>query len=354
MQLRAALTSCFIDAIETIQTFDEIHDCQDWMSRSSPDQTIFLIVSSTYAEKILPDLDASWPSIKKVYVFGEYYIRDADRLSEHRRRGVQIAVFELFDDLIIRLLRDLSLYYSSKAEHQKKLVVSGVRPAFTCFDRSKSIEAKIHELQTTNHESRMKAIERGSQESKQFGLQASAHGRSLEQQLQLYNEADDQNSIVLLVFIGYDSVPLQVDLDIGYTIRCKTIHQWKSARPTLRPSTYAIVVSSEVIGDDVPSHGQLIRSYFFPSPLAETKAPNNLPRNMTYASTLARLVNELHHQLGQHYRKRAMALSQKPNNTEAAKSLLQKSTKCYQLLKSEAEKAIKHYDELLKTNTKST
>jgi len=351
--LQAGLLSYFPDSIEDIRTFDKINECQTWVDNTARDQMIFLVVSSAYAYQILPNLEENWSSIRNIYIFGHYEIRIIDRIPEHQQRGVKITFGDCFNDLLTQLMDDLSIDYSLKAKGQHILSTPGVTPAVSYPNQSKFTEAKTYDLQSKSHETRIDRIEK--ETIQRSTTRMNSLGHNLNQRIQLYNEDENQESTVLLCFVGYETIPIDVESDIGYSISCVTMHQWKSALPMLKRTTSVIIISSELNIDDISMDNHLIHYYYFTLKSDEIKILNKLPHYISPISSIARLTNELYNKLGQFYRKRAMELSKNSSNRGAAKLILQKSTKCYELLKSEAEKAMKNYAALLKkSDTKTT
>lgn len=343
-EFKATIASCFPNTPQSIEKFGEINECREWIRQSPPERTTFVILSSNYAEQILPSLDSTWVSVKRIYIYGNYLFRDIDRVQEHRSRGIRIMAYDELGDLFLALLRDLSTYYTSKGKEQTTRIIPGVVSTSAYFEYSKRIQTKMHEFQIKDHQMRLRNIEKENDEAKQVQMESVRD--NLKKTIKICNSDQDLESQALLFFVGHQTDPIQVEPSVTHSVSCATNEQLKRALPDLKSSLNFIIISREHPDEELLSFKSLLHYYYYPEQGTPIKSPSmSSQRQVTCIQSSERLIHFLYRDLGEHYRNRAMEVSRHPGEVEHAKYLLRKSSKCYELLKFAAQQALKRCTE---------
>ncbi|CAF1309591.1 unnamed protein product, partial [Didymodactylos carnosus] len=345
-QLEHEMKICFFNTHESVETFDDIDACCQYMITSTGTQTIFFITSSSFAEKILPYLAEKWNSIK-IYILGDYVPRDVDLI--HNYQGsIQILLFDLYKNLLIRILQDISKHYLSKGVDHGHRTSSAAMSALVYFNWAKETAIRANQLSENDFRDHLNDIEKRIDETEKLIKTTQFTDDDTTRRMEMCSLDEDSDSVVIIFIVGLEMELIRLDSGIGQLITCTTNAQLMLDLPNLKSLTPILIVSRTLPSDDLLSRMQLLHYYFFSKPQEPMQSLPTSDRNVSYVYSIDHLMSELYHKLGQHYRKHAFRASLDPEDQHKAKRLLQKSTQCYKLLECDTEKTLKRYAEMLK------
>ncbi|CAF1430644.1 unnamed protein product [Adineta steineri] len=145
VQLEQEIKKCFQNISEDLRIFHNLDQCQLCIDANVDKKSIFLIISTSTALKIIPCWQESWSSIKKIYILGNFMSNIVDWMDYYRAHGIDILLFDLHKNLLIRLLQDISQYYLAKGKDLKSHVLSNTNLAVPYFGWAKELMIRANQ-----------------------------------------------------------------------------------------------------------------------------------------------------------------------------------------------------------------
>jgi len=346
VQFEREMKGCFSNIPGDLEIFHDIDNCYQYVTDNASTKTFFLITSGSTAEKMLALLAATCVAIKKIYVLGDYISGIFDWVDRYRDQGIYILLFDLHNNLLICVLQDISKHYLSKGEDRKNRISSPANSVIY-FDWAKEMLTRANQIAQNEFKDQLNNIEKYKSETEKFIRQTDV-GYDVEQQIQSYQLEEDSDSVVVIFTVGSEMKLIHLASGIAQLITCSTNEQIVSTINNVKLLSPIIVVSSRLPSDNLLSLTQLLYYYCFSESEESVHSQTKKYSNVTYVSSTDRLMNQLYHKLGQYYRDSAIQASMESHDRGKAKRLLERSTKCYELMKADTEKTLKHYAELLK------
>ena len=169
----------------------------------------------------------------------------------------------------------------------------------------------------------------------------------VEERLRHYQQDEDSDSLAIIFIVGLELRLIHLASGITRLITCATNNQIVSAIRNVKLTAPTIIVSSSIPTDELLSLNQLLYYYCFLKVGQPVPSTTTDYQNIEYVSSIDHLMDQLHQQLGQYYRDAAIRASIESRDQNKAQRLLEKSTQCYQTLKTNSEEILKRYAELL-------
>jgi hypothetical protein len=343
IQFEHEMKVCFSNIPVDLEIFRNVDDCRQYIENANT-KTISLITSGSTAEKMLARLSETSGSIKKIYILDGYISAIVNWIDQYKNRGIDILLFDVYKDLLIRILQDISKYYLLKGEDQKKPVLSSANAALVYFDWAKKIMICANQLAQNEFKHQLNNIEKYRSEAEQL-IREADFDYAVEQQLQGSQHDEDSDSVAVIFIVGLEMKLVHLTSGIARLITCTTNDQIVSAINKVKLLAPIIVVSTMLPSDKLMSFTQLLYYYCFGKSIHTSTTQYS---NVGYVSSIDHLMNELYHKLGQYYRDSALQASMESKDQNKAKRLLERSTQCYKLLETDTEKTLKRYAEMLK------
>ncbi|CAF0858890.1 unnamed protein product [Adineta steineri] len=349
-QFQQEIKRCFPNGSEDFRIFHNLDQFQHCINENVDKKLIFLIISTSTTLKIFPYWQKKWDSIKKIYILGNLTSSIVDWMDHYREHGVDILLFDLHKNLLIRLLQDISQYYLAKGKNLKSHVLSSTNLAVPYFNWAKELMVRANQVTENNFKDQLKNIETHKNAAHKL-LTRTDSSSDVDQQLKSYILEEVGDSVAIIFIIGMDIKLIHQASGIAQLITCTSDDQVVSAIKSVDISTRSIVVSSSVPSDDVLPLAQLLNYYCLLKPEESDKTPMTNYSNVTYVSSMDHLMRQLYHKLGEYYRHSAMQVPVKSENRDKIMRLLDRSTQCYRLLEDDTKKILKQYAELLNKKT---
>jgi hypothetical protein len=348
-QLEREITACFSNIPGDLEILHDLDHCRQSIRENINTKAIFLITSGSVTKEILAYLSEIYGSIKGIYVFGNY----TSQIVDHpQNQGINILLFDRHNNLLIRLLQDISKYYLSKGNECKNSASSSAKSALIYFDWAKQMVTRANQLAQNESKDQLNSIDRYQSETEVLVNQTNS-ADDIEQQIEDCQRNEDSDSVAVIFIVGMEVRVIHLASGIAQLVTCTTNDQIASAIDKVKLLSPIIVVSSTLPSDNLLSLDQLLNYYCFLESERSPHIPTKDSSNVTYVSSIDQLMNQLYRKLGQHYRDSAIQVSRESKDLDKAKRLLNRSTKCYELLKTDTEKTLKRYAELLnKTESK--
>ena len=291
-----------------------------------------------------------WSFPQWIYVLGDHFAISSDLIEEYHARGVQLLLFDLCENLVIRLLQDLSTYYSSKGVDRRSNASPLDISTLDYFDWAKAALTQANQLAENGFDDARRGIEKEERKTQSFIKVRHLSVSGLIQQLQIYKQNASLDSVVVIFVSGLETIWIELDWSIGYVVSCTTATQLKAGLTSAEPSIPAIAVSSSLPSAELLSSPLLLRYYYFS--MNHDVMPSKLltHQNLSHVSSVDQLISELYHKLAEHYREDAIQAAFELRDQQKVQRLLQKSTQCYKQLEEDTAKTLQRYAELLKRN----
>lgn len=289
-----------------------------------------------------------WSFLQRIYVLGNHFAIPSDLIEQYHTSGVQLLLFDLCDNLVIRLLQDLSTYYASKGVDRRSNASPLDISTLGYFDWAKAAVTQANQLAENSYEDARKEIEKEERKTQSLIKQRQLSVSGIIQQLQIYNQTASLDSVVIIFVNGLETNLIELDWSIGYVVSCTTAAQLETGLMSVEPSTPAIVVSSSSPSDELLSRPLLLHYYYFSSNQDAKLSKLLTHQNLSHVCSVDLLISELYHKLAQHYREDAIQAAFELRDQQKAQRLLQKSTQCYKQLEEDTAKTLQRYAELLK------
>jgi hypothetical protein len=336
------MTTGFSNIPGDLEILHDLDHCRQSISENVSTKEIFLITSGSIAKEILAYLPKTDRSIKGVYVLGDYTSQIVDY---PQNQGVNLLLFDSHNDLLIRLLQNISKYYLSKGKDCKNSA-SSAKSALIYFDWAEKMVTRRNQLTQNEFKDQSNNIDRYRSETEMLINQTNST-HDTEEQIKDCQGKKDSDSVAIIFIVGMEVRLIYLASSIAQLVTCTTNDQIVSAIDKMKLSSPIIFVSSTPPSDNLLSLAQLLNYYYFLKPEGSPQISTKDSSNVTYVSSIDQLMNHLYHKLGQHYRDSAIQISTKPTDLDKAKHSLNRSTKCYELLKTDTEKTLKRYAEIL-------
>jgi capsular polysaccharide biosynthesis protein len=205
---------------------------------------------------------------------------------------------------------------------------------------------RANQIAQNEFKDQLNSIDRYQSETEMLINQTNAT-HDTEQQIEDFQRNEDSDSVAVIFIVGMEVRLIHLASGIARLVTCTTNDRIASAIDKVKLSSPIIVVSSTPPSDNLLSLTQLLNYYYFLKPGRSPQTLTKDSSNVTYVSSIDQLMNQLYHKLGQHYRDSAIQISRQSKDLDKAKRLLNRSTKCYELLKTDTEKTLKRYAEIL-------
>lgn len=348
VQFEHKIKALFSNFSSTIECFYGIEHCRQYIMNSGRNNKIFFITSSSSAKRILPFLMTNSNIELKIYILDDYTSQKLDWIDTYQDQWIRILLFDRSNALITRISEDLCEHYLRKARNERNKNLTPFNSTFVYFDRAKEIVTNINQLNTNECQEKLNTIEKSRNETEK-SVEHTTSIFNVQQQIYTYNIEIDSNEFTIpVVIVGLDSSLIHLDSSIGKLFMIKANEQLVSILVNTRGIYPIIVVSSTEPSHELLSLKQKIHYYVFSLSSDTLISSTAKYSNVTYAYGIENLMNHLHNRLGQYYRDAALESRTNCQNREQAKLLLEKSTLCYKLLKSDTEKTLKRYADILK------
>ncbi len=337
------IKACFSNIPGNLEIIHNIEDCQKSIIENARQKTIFLVILGFLPLQIFAPTSGIYHAIQGIYVLRGYTSRIIDYL---QIQGINIHQFDRHNELLIRLLQDISKYYLSKGKNCENSASSSVKSSLIYFDLAKEMITRANQLAQNEFKDQLNNIDRYQNDTEMFINQTNST-HDIEQQIEDFQRNEDSDSMAVIFIVGMEVRLIHLAYGIAQLVTCTKNDRIVSTIDKMKLSSPIIVVSSTPPSDNLLSLAQLLNYYYFlklqGSPQISTKDSSNV----TYVSSIDQLMNRLYHKLGQHYRDSAIQISSQSRDLDKAKRLLNRSTKCYELLKTDTEKTLKRYAEIL-------
>jgi hypothetical protein len=347
-QFESEMKECFSNIPGDLEILHDPLDCvrsirQNDRSRS---KATFLVMSDPVASRLVLygfAYELYYP-IEGIYVLGRPHPRIVDELFYY---NINIFHFDRHNELLIRLLQDISKYYLSKGKDcENSASSSSAKSALIYFDWAKKMVTRANQLAQNQFKDQLNSIDRYQSEMETLIDQTNfVHG--IEQQIKDCQRNEDSDSVAVIFTVGMEVKLIHLVSGIARLVTCTTNDQIVSAIDKMKLSSPIIVVSSTPPSDNLLSLHHLLNYYCLLKSERSSHIPTKDSSNVTYVTSIDQLMNQLNHKLGQHYRANAIQVSKQPTDLDKAKRLLNRSTKCYELLKTDTQKTLKRYAEIL-------
>ena len=347
VELEHEIKACFSNVSGDLKTVGGLDECHEYIVENTNTKAIFLVTSVSVAEKMLPNLSEAYGSIKKIYILGDCTGNIAKWFDHYRNQGIDIRLFDLHTNLLVRLLQDISKHYISKGESCKTSIPSSTNNSLIYFDLAKQMIIRANQLTENQFKNQLNTIDTH-KEKAEISINQRASDSNVEDCLRTYKNDEDSDSVAIIFIVGLELRLIHLASGITRLITCAANNQIIPAIRTVQLVAPIIIVSTSCPSDELLSLNQLLYYYHLLQPGQSAPSPTTDYGNVGYISTIDHLLDQLHHQLGQYYRDAAIRASVEYQDQNKAKRLLEKSTQCYKTLKANTEETLKKYAEILK------
>jgi hypothetical protein len=169
-----------------------------------------------------------------------------------------------------------------------------------------------------------------------------------QQQQEVASEDGDSYGTVTAFIVGLDEVVVRLDSGIARLISCTSDEELMHSVSGLQRHTPLLVISPGSLPRSVAAHPELIHHFTFLNRASLPRYPPIYDEHKSNVYSDDHLMAELYDKLGQHYQDRAIRASIEFNDQHAAKDLLEKSARCYELVECDTETTLKQYADILK------